>query len=390
MAVTFKMSAMVLTHLESRPSRTHQKLQILFLLVSNCLIILSSTCPGISANIYEVDRLSRPTKSSARRAATSKTAILERINKLDNKENSPIPIACGDESIPKSGTSATLRKTSRNIRSAMSALIAGRRRDSSKIGKIEDISAPSVEEHDKTIKSSGITFHQPTHPSVKGVTFAAVPTKPVHQSTHGSLSVQSPRNQPANKKNARVSFSLSGTEDWKSQSSDKKVDEPAPWARKEAEALASQVHNGTNTNRSRTSSMQKFAPGGRGYNEAPNTPPASGNSNQPFDNYAEDENPLRDRFNESLPGVTEFLNDGLRGAEDGLFRVVGLIDTVSDMAVRDSLLKVVGALETSIAATREARMANITLHENVAALVNLTAQVAARAVKQTVIATGSQ
>jgi hypothetical protein len=341
-------------------------------------------------NIVVVDRLSRPTKSSARRAVDSKTSILERGNRLGKNDIGTTPRSTKDRSkLPKSGTSATLRKTSRNIRSAVSALISGRRRteDLQKLATLDGSFADSPAREEKELGKSNLIVHRPTHSAARGVTFAELPEKSAKQGNRRSLPGRVSRNKSIHKKNTSASSVTTGAHDWKGNPNDKIASDNGHQARDEAASFMSQAHRETNAGRIRPNNSQRLGFGRQaGDDEDPNTPPSSREGL--VGHYAEDNGLLRDRFNESLPGVTAFLDEGLRGAEDGLFRVVEMIDQVRDPIMRATMLTVVGALETSIAATREARMANIVLHENVAALVNLTAQVAARAAAEGTTAAG--
>lgn len=335
------------------------------------------------ANTIVVDRLSRPTKSSARRAADSKTSILER-----GKKSSKIEYGAVIPSTKDRSTSATLRKTSRSIRSAMHALIPGRRRteNGQKTAAAHSSPVEGSPEVEKSQDTGNLIVHHPTHPSARGVTFAELPEKPTRQgNAPRSLPVRVPRNSSVQNKNGAAPSSAAGAHDWKSKPNDKMAPDNNHQARTDAESFMNQVHRETNAARALLNNNQPLTANRRGgEDDDPNTPPRSREGLA--GHYAEENGLVRDRFNESLPGVTAFLDEGLRGAEDGLFRIVELIDQVQDADVRATMLIVVGALETSIAATREARMANIVLHENVAALINLTAQIAARAVEESTVA----
>lgn len=114
---------------------------------------------------------------------------------------------------------------------------------------------------------------------------------------------------------------------------------------REAAAPMTQVHQDTNVNRARSSTARYYDPGRRGEDEDP-TPPE--NRAGPGGHYTEDVE-VRDRYNENVPGITAFLDEGLRSAEDSLFLLLDKIDNVPNLAIRASILQVVGSLEAAIA-----------------------------------------
>jgi hypothetical protein len=283
------------------------------------------------------------------------------------RTNSSVPVT-----LPKSGTAATLKKTGKGFRSAMSALITGRKRTEiyQKSSKDDGFFESSDQKAKVIDSSSSVSMAKP-----RGARHSNLPRASRSLTTYENRGMGSPSD-------------VISAYSWMTAPTDKVATDNGAQDRDGAAAFMAQAHQETNASRTRPTAGQLLDPSRRRDDEDPNTPPTSREG--PAGHYAEEEGaPIRDRFNESLPGVTAFLDEGLQGAEDRLFQIVEHIDNVEDNAIRATLLRIVGSLEASILAIRQARIANILLHEDVAALVTHTAQFAARAVGETANLTGN-
>jgi hypothetical protein len=104
-----------------------------------------------------------------------------------------------------------------------------------------------------------------------------------------------------------------------------------------AAAFMTQVHHETNADRGRSNNARFYAPG-RGNDDDDDPIPPANSPVGPADHY-----------NEDNPGVTAFLDQGLASAEEYLFFILDQVDEIDDLAVRASMLQLVGSLEAAIA-----------------------------------------